>query len=126
MASGIKVARWLEARPEVQRVLHPALPSHPQHAIWKRDFKGACGLFSIVLKPYPQTAVNAFVESLSLFGIGASWGGYESLIIPFDCTKVRTATKWNPGGPTVRLHVGLEDPDDLIADLEDGLARLAG
>lgn len=125
MASGIKVAQWLEARPEVRRVLHPALPSHPQHAIWKRDFKGACGLFSIVLKSYPQTAVNAFIESLSLFGIGASWGGYESLVIPFDCTKVRTATKWNPGGPTVRLHIGLEDPDDLIADLEDGLARLS-
>jgi cystathionine beta-lyase len=68
--------------------------------------------------------VNAFIEGLDLFGIGASWGGYESLIIPFDCTKVRTATKWNPGGPTVRLHVGLEDPDDLIADLTSGFERL--
>jgi len=126
MASGLKVARWLEGRPEVQRVLHPALASHPQHAIWKRDFKGACGLFAVVLKPFPQGAVNAFVEGLALFGIGASWGGYESLIIPFDCTKVRTATKWNPGGPTVRLHIGLEDPDDLIEDIEAGLARLAG
>jgi len=126
MASGIKVAQWLEARSEVQRVLHPALASHPQHSIWKRDFKGASGLFSVVLKPYPQPAVNAFIESLSLFGIGASWGGFESLIIPFDCTKVRTATKWSPGGPTVRLHIGLEEPDDLIADLEEGLARLAG
>jgi cysteine-S-conjugate beta-lyase len=125
MASGLKVANWLESRAEVQRVLHPALSSHPQHAIWKRDFRGACGLFSVVLKPYPQASVNAFIESLALFGIGASWGGFESLIIPFDCTKVRTATKWDPGGPTVRLHIGLEDPDDLIADLEEGLVRLS-
>jgi cystathionine beta-lyase len=125
MESGLKIAHWLGDRPEVARVLHPALPSHPQHAIWRRDFKGASGLFSIVLKPYPQSAVNAFVESLALFGIGASWGGYESLAIPFDCTKVRTATQWNPGGPTVRLHIGLEDPDDLIEDLENGLSRLA-
>jgi cystathionine beta-lyase len=126
MQSGLKIARWLEARPEVQRVLHPALPSHPQHALWQRDFKGACGLFSVVLRPYSQKAVNAFIESLELFGIGASWGGFESLIIPFNCTNVRTATEWNPSGPTVRLHVGLEDPDDLIADLEQGLQRLAG
>jgi cystathionine beta-lyase len=126
MASGIKVAQWLEGRPEVQRVLHPALPSHAQHAIWKRDFKGASGLFSVVLTPAPQSVVNAFIESLSLFGIGASWGGFESLIIPFDCAKVRTATSWNPGGPTMRLHVGLEEADDLIADLEQGLSRLAG
>ena len=124
MESGLKVARWLEQRPEVARVLHPALPSHPQHAIWTRDFKGACGLFSAVLKPRPQTAVNAFIEGLELYGIGASWGGYESLIIPFDCSKIRTATKWSPGGPTVRLHIGLEDPDDLIADLERGFTRL--
>ncbi|MCC6948892.1 MAG: cystathionine beta-lyase [Bradyrhizobiaceae bacterium] len=125
MESGLKVAHWLESRPEVLRVLHPALPSHPQHALWKRDFTGACGLFSVVLKPKPQTAVNAFIDALELFGIGASWGGYESLVIPFDCKSVRTATTWNPGGPTVRLHVGLEDPEDLIADLEQGLQRLA-
>ena len=125
MASGLKVARWLEGRPEVLRVLHPALASHPQNVLWKRDFRGACGLFGIVLKPHPQEAVNAFIEGLELFGIGASWGGYESLIIPYDCTKIRTATKWNPGGPTVRLHVGLEDSDDLIEDLKTGLVRLA-
>jgi cystathionine beta-lyase len=125
LESGLKIARWLEQRAEVAHVLHPALPSHPQHAIWKRDFKGASGLFSVVLKPRPQAAVNALIEGLELFGIGASWGGYESLMIPFDCTKVRTATKWNPGGPTVRLHIGLEDPDDLIADLERGFVRLA-
>jgi len=125
MASGLKVAHWLEGRPEILRVLHPALASHPQHALWKRDFSGACGLFGVVLKPRPQAAVNAFIEALELFGIGASWGGYESLIIPFDCTKIRTATQWSPGGPAVRLHVGLEDPDDLIEDLGNGLKRLA-
>ena len=125
MESGLKVARWLAGRPEVLRVLHPALESHPQHAIWKRDFQGASGLFSVILNSRPQSAVNAFIETLELFGIGASWGGFESLIIPFDCTKFRTATRWAPGGPAVRLHVGLEDPDDLIADLENGLKRLA-
>jgi cysteine-S-conjugate beta-lyase len=116
--NGVAVAKWLEARPEVLRMLHPALPSHPQHAIWKRDFTGACGLFSMVLKPVPQKAVYAFLDELELFGIGASWGGYESLAIPFDCTPIRTATKWAPGGPTVRFHIGLEDVDDLCADLE--------
>lgn len=125
MVSGLKIAHWLAGRPEVLRVLHPALESHPQHVLWKRDFKGACGLFSVVLKPYPAAAVSAFIETLELFGIGASWGGFESLIIPFDCKKIRTATQWNPGGPTVRLHIGLEDPDDLITDLESGLKLLA-
>jgi len=124
-AAGMKVARWLEARPEILRVLHPALESHPGHAIWKRDFTGACGLFSVVLKPVPETAVYAFLNKLSLFGIGASWGGFESLAIPFDCAPVRTATVWAPGGPTVRLHIGLEDVSDLIADLERGFSALA-
>ena len=123
--SGLVVARWLEARPEVLRVLHPALPSHPGHAIWKRDFSGASGLFSIVLKPVPQKAYYAFLDSLEMFGIGASWGGYESLAIPFDCAPMRTATHWQPGGPTVRFHIGLEAVDDLIADLERGFAALA-
>jgi len=123
--SGVAVARWLERRPEVLRVLHPALESHPGHAIWKRDFTGASGLFSMVLKPVPQKAHYAFVDTLDLFGIGASWGGYESLAIPFDCTPLRTATHWQPGGPTVRLHIGLEAVDDLIADLERGFAALA-
>ena len=85
--NGVAVGKWLEARPEVLRMLHPALPSHPQHAIWKRDFTGACGLFSMVLKPVPQKAVYAFLDELELFGIGASWGGYESLAIPFDCSR---------------------------------------
>src|ERR1700751_2005279 len=120
--SGLAIARWLEQRPEVLRLLHPALPSHPGHAIWKRDFSGATGLFSMVLKPVPQKAYYAFLDSLELFGIGASWGGYESLAIPFDCAPVRTATRWQPGGPTVRFHIGLEAVEDLIADLERGFA----
>jgi cysteine-S-conjugate beta-lyase len=123
--AGLKVARWLAERPEVARVLHPGLESHPGHALWKRDFAGASGLFSFVFKPVAQTAVNAFLNELTLFGMGASWGGYESLAIPFDCTSVRTATAWAPGGPTVRLHIGLEDVDDLIGDLERGFAALA-
>jgi cystathionine beta-lyase len=123
--AGLKVARWLAARPEVARVLHPALDSCPGHAVWARDFSGASGLFSIVLKPVAQKAVNAFLDELDLFGIGASWGGFESLAIPFDCTAIRTATKWAPGGPTVRFHIGLEDVDDLIGDLERGFAALA-
>ncbi len=123
--SGLAVARWLEQRPEVLRLLHPAMASHPGHAIWKRDFTGASGLFSMVLKPAPQKAVYAFLDELELFGIGASWGGYESLAIPFDCSPVRTATHWQPGGPTVRFHIGLEAVEDLIADLDRGFAALA-
>jgi cystathionine beta-lyase len=121
-AAGLEVARWLEKRPELARVIHPALPSHPGHAIWKRDFTGACGLFGIVFMPAPRTAVYAFLDALTLFGIGASWGGFESLAIPFNATPIRTATRWAPEGPTVRLHIGLEDVSDLIADLERGFA----
>jgi cystathionine beta-lyase len=121
---GLKIARWLQTRPEILRVLHPALEGDPGHSIWKRDFSGASGLFSVVFKPRPQTQINAFLNALTLFGIGASWGGYESLAIPFDCTAVRTATRWAPGGPTIRLHIGLEDADDLMADLERGFAAL--
>ena len=124
-AAGLKVARWLAGRAEVARVLHPALENDPGHALWRRDYTGACGLFSIVLRPAPQAAAHAFLDALTLFGIGASWGGFESLAIPFDCTQIRTATAWAPGGPTVRLHIGLEDVDDLIADLERGFAALA-
>jgi cysteine-S-conjugate beta-lyase len=123
--SGLTVGRWLEERPEVLRMMHPAMPSHPGHALWKRDFTGASGLFSMVLKPVPQKAVYAFVDTLELFGIGASWGGYESLAIPFDCAPVRTATRWAPGGPTVRFHIGLEAVEDLQSDLERGFAALA-
>jgi cystathionine beta-lyase len=123
--SGLEMARWLESRPEVARVLHPALESHPGHAIWKRDFTGASGLFSIVLKPYSQKAVDALLNTVTLFGMGFSWGGFESLIVPFDCDSYRTATKWAPEGPTLRLHIGLENVDDLKADLERGFAALA-
>lgn len=118
--SGLEIARWLAKRPEVLRVLHPALEDDPGHAIWKRDFTGASGLFSVVLKPAPQQAVDALLDTVKLFGMGYSWGGYESLVIPFDCTEYRTATKWNPGGPTLRLHIGLEHVEDLKADLASG------
>ena len=124
-ASALAVARWLEQRPEVLRVMYPALDSDPGHALWKRDFKGASGLFSVILKPVPERAVHAFIDALKLFGIGASWGGFESLVIPFDCSDYRTATPWNPGGPTIRIHVGHEDVSDLIADLAQGFAALA-
>ena len=120
--SALEIARWLKIRPEVLRVLHPALESDPGHAIWKRDFTGASGLFSIVLKPAPQTAVDALLNAVKLFGMGYSWGGFESLMIPFDCAPYRTATKWAPGGPALRLHIGLENVEDLKCDLERGLA----
>jgi len=123
--SGLQVARWLASRPEIARVLHPALESCPGHSIWQRDFSGASGLFSIVFRPVAVAAVNAFLDELTLFGIGASWGGFESLAIPFECASIRTATKWAPGGPTVRLHIGLEDVDDLLRDLEHGFTALA-
>ena len=120
--SALEMARWLATRPEVIRVLHPALENDPGHAIWKRDFTGASGLFSIVLKPAPQKAVDALLDAVKLFGMGYSWGGFESLVIPFDCDGYRTATKWAPGGPTLRLHIGLENVEDLKADLERGFA----
>lgn len=122
--SGIAVAEWMAARPEVDRVLHPALPNDPGHAIWKRDFTGACGLFSIVLKPVPQKALAAFLDGLKLFGMGYSWGGYESLVVPFDPTSYRTATRWQGPGPALRFHIGLEAVDDLIADLAAGFERM--
>ncbi|HEY1364769.1 MAG TPA: cystathionine beta-lyase [Xanthobacteraceae bacterium] len=123
--AGRTVAGWLARRPEIARVLHPALDGCPGHAVWERDFSGASGLFSVVFRPVPETAVNAFLNALTLFGMGASWGGYESLAIPFDCSSIRTATRWAPEGPTVRIHIGLESVDDLIADLERGFAALA-
>ncbi|SMF05171.1 cystathionine beta-lyase [Tistlia consotensis] len=122
--SGLEVARWLAARPEVARVFHPALPGDPGHALWKRDFSGACGLFGFELKPVSEAAVAALVDGLELFGLGASWGGYESLVLPAHPEKLRTAVPWDGKGPILRLHVGLEDPGDLIADLEAGFERL--
>ena len=121
---GLALARWLAARPEVATVLHPALPDHPGHALWQRDFLGSSGLFSIVLKPCPRAAVGAMLDGLKLFGMGFSWGGFESLVVPFDCTPYRTATAWAPGGPALRFSVGLEDIGDLQTDLDAGFARL--
>ncbi|MBV9828504.1 MAG: cystathionine beta-lyase [Alphaproteobacteria bacterium] len=120
--NAMEVARWLQARPEVSRVLYPALPQDPGHQIWKRDFLGACGLFGFVLNPVSKEALHAFIDSLDLFGIGASWGGFESLIQP--AAPPRTAQRWQAEGPLVRVHIGLEDPQDLIADLARGLEHL--
>ncbi len=120
----LDMARWLEGRPEVDRVLHPALETDPGHAIWRRDFKGSSGLFSVILKPASPAAVAAMLDGLDLFGMGFSWGGFESLVTPFDCASYRTATSWQPGGPALRFHIGLEDLDDLKADLDAGFARL--
>src|SRR5271170_730069 len=122
--SAMEVAKWLQTRPEVSRVLYPALPEDPGHAIWKRDFLGACGLFGVVLKPASKEAVYAMIDSLDLFGIGASWGGFESLIQPMYPQNSRTATKWDAEGPSIRIHIGLEDPQDLMADLAQGLDHL--
>ena len=118
------MAEWLAQRSEVLRVLHPALPDHPGHAIFKRDFLGSSGLFSVILNPVRAEAVTAFLDGLELFGLGYSWGGFESLIIPFDCSAYRTATRWAPGGPALRLNIGLEDVEDLKLDLERGFDRL--
>ncbi|AVG41166.1 cystathionine beta-lyase [Achromobacter insolitus] len=123
-ASGLRVAQWLEQQAEVEAVVHPALPSHPGHALWKRDFRGASGLFTVVLRASEDESVAAFVDALQHFGIGVSWGGYESLAIPFTPGKHHGA-RWPYTGKAVRLHVGLEDPEDLIADLNRGLAALA-
>jgi cystathionine beta-lyase len=122
--SALTIAEWLAGRPEVERVLYPALTSDPGHDIWRRDFAGASGLFGVVLKSCSKAAVSAMIDGLELFGIGASWGGFESLCLPTYPVKIRTAVPWNPAGPSLRLHIGLEDPVDLIADLESGLARL--
>jgi cystathionine beta-lyase len=120
--TALALARWLEARPEVSRVLYPALESDPGHALWKRDFRGASGLFGLVLKPAPERAVAAFVDGLHHFGIGYSWGGFESLIVP---AHIRRSKRPYPAeGPVLRIHAGLEDASDLIADLDAGLARL--
>ena len=116
--------RWLAARPEVERILSPAWPEDPGHALWQRDFSGACGLFGLVLRePCPRAAVAALMNHLELFGIGASWGGYESLLIATYPERLRSATSWPAEGRTLRIHAGLEDPEDLIADLAAGFDR---
>lgn len=122
MKNAVKVAEWLRGREEVETVLYPALSNAPGHELWKRDFRGASGLFSVVLKPCSGKAVDAFLDRLTLFGMGYSWGGFESLAIPFK--PHRTATTWTAPGPGLRFHVGLENPDDLTADLAEGFAEL--
>ena len=122
--TAMQLATWLSQRPEVERVLYPPLPSDPGHRLWKSDFTGGSGLFGVLLKPFADNAVAAFIDGLELFGIGYSWGGFESLIVPQDPRQIRTAVPWQASGPLVRIHAGLEDPDDLRADLEAGLGRL--
>lgn len=123
-AHGLDMARWLAARPEVRRVMHPGLESDPGHLLWKRDFLGASGLFAFVLEPVSQAALAAFVDHLELFGMGYSWGGFESLILPFDPRPYRTATQWTEAGTALRIHIGLEELSDLKRDLDAGFARL--
>ncbi|WP_336974438.1 cystathionine beta-lyase [Sphingobium aromaticiconvertens] len=122
-ASALMIASWLDAQPDVARVLHPALPDCPGHDLWARDFEGSSGLFSFVLKGGDEKARAALIDGLAHFGIGYSWGGFESLALPVDPARYRSATRWEAEGPVVRLSIGLEDPADLIADLEAGLAR---
>ena len=123
--SALAVAGWLAGRPEVARVMYPPLQGDPGHALWQRDFSGACGLFGIVLdRHYDDVALGAMLDGYRLFAMGASWGGYESLVLPAEPEKFRSATTWEPPGTTLRFHVGLEHVDDLIADLDAGFARL--
>ena len=119
----LAVARWLKDQPDVARVLHPALPDCPGHAHWARDFSGSTGLFTFILDGGDDVARAALIDGLVHFGIGYSWGGFESLALPIDPARYRSATRWQAAGPAVRLHIGLEDPADLIADLDAGLAR---
>lgn len=121
MESAIKVATWLRQREEVATVLYPALSNAPGHEIWKRDFTGASGLFSIILKPASEKAVSNMLDHMEIFSMGYSYGGFESLIVPLKAE--RTVTPWTPTGPGLRLNIGLEHPDDLIADLDKGFAR---
>jgi cystathionine beta-lyase len=125
-ANGLEIARWLQGRPEVARVLHPALEDDPGHALWKRDFTGACGLFGVVLKPAREKAVHAFLDALELFGLGFSWGGYESLAIHCDPQLKNRSVPVKLEGPLLRLHIGLESVADLKADLERGFVALKG
>ncbi len=122
--SGLEVAAWLAERPEVALVLHPSLPGHPGHDLWRRDFAGASGLFGIVLNPVSRASLANMLDQMTLFGMGYSWGGYESLVVPYSCNARLYPPAWTEHGATLRLHIGLEDTGDLIADLEAGLSRL--
>lgn len=121
--SGLKIARWLQERPEVTRVMHPGLPQDAGHELWNRDFTGASGLFGFVVESRDPAKAAGLMDELEFFGMGSSWGGFESLLIPASPEKNRTATEWAPGGFTMRIHVGLEDVDDLIADLDTGFDK---
>jgi len=123
--SALEVAQWLKERPEVKRVLHPALPEDPGHALWKRDFRGSSGLFGVELAPCSRAQVAALLDHLEYFALGYSWGGYESLAVPANLRGARSVRPW-AGGPLVRLQIGLEEPADLIADLERGFERMRG
>jgi cystathionine beta-lyase len=120
---GLQVARWLQRHPSIERVLHPGLESDPGHGIWKRDYLGCSGLFGVALKPCSDRQLAALIDSLELFALGYSWGGFDSLVVPQNIQKSRSVRPWQ-GGPLIRLHVGLEDPDDLCADLEQALERM--
>lgn len=124
--TGLRLAEWLAQQKEVSEVRHPALPSCPGHEFWKRDFTGASGLFGVVLKRYSQQAVNAMLDGMELYSMGYSWGGYESLMIPTAENGNRTASRWPDSGPTIRIHAGLENFEDLRDDLSAGLRRLSG
>jgi cysteine-S-conjugate beta-lyase len=125
-ASALRIARWFREQPEVAEVIFPALPGSRGHELWRRDFTGACGLFGVVLKPVAKVRIDAMLDGMRLFRMGFSWGGFESLILPTHPGRTRTATRWETQGPNLRLHIGLEDPDDLTEDLAEGLARLRG
>lgn len=124
-AAALRIAQWLRERPEVAEVLHPGLPGARGHELWRRDFTGASSLFGAILRPVAVERVAAMLDSLSLFGMGWSWGGFESLVIPTWPERARTATTWAPGGPCLRFAIGLEDPDDLIDDLAAGWRHLS-
>jgi len=123
-ASAMAIATWLRGRPEVKEVLYPALPGARGHELWKRDFRGASSLFGAILQPVAEERVSAMLDGMELFAMGWSWGGFESLVIPTHPERVRSATTWSPDGPCLRFAIGLEDPDDLIADLAGGFARM--
>lgn len=124
--AALKLATWFAEQPEVARVAYPALPQDPGHALWKRDFTGASGLFTVLMKPQPEGAIAKFLDGLAYFGLGASWGGYESLVMPVHPEKIRTATRWTHEGAVLRFHAGLENEDDLLEDIQAGFERLRG